>query len=248
MSELLDLIKESRKCVVFTGAGVSTLSGIPDFRGTGGVYTKPWHGLSVEEILSIDCFRRHPEYFFEWSRQFVYCCRDFEPGVVHKVLAKLEETGLVDALFTQNIDILHQKAGSKKCFELHGSPARHHCLECGKSASFDEIAPVVMVGNVPKCSCGGVFKPDIVFYGESLPAGIFELGEEEFSRADLVLSLGSSLTVYPAAMLPECGAAHGAKLVIVNAQPTHLDDRAYRIYRDLGEVFGEIAREIGVLR
>ncbi|MCQ2386295.1 MAG: Sir2 family NAD-dependent protein deacetylase, partial [Clostridia bacterium] len=200
----------------------------------------------VEEILSIGCFRAHPEYFFEWSQKFVYCCQNFEPDVVHKVLAELEKRDLIDALFTQNIDILHRKAGSKKCYELHGSPAHHHCLECGKSASFDEIAPTVMAGKVPKCECGGIFKPDIVFYGESLPEGIFELGEETFSRADLVLALGSSLTVYPAAMLPEIGVTHGAKLVIVNAQTTHLDGMAYRVYRDLGKVFGEIAGELGI--
>ena len=240
MNGLFELIQKSHKCVVFTGAGVSTLSGIPDFRGTGGVYTKPWHGLAVEEILSIDCFRVHPEYFYEWAKQFVYCCQDFEPNVVHRTLAALEERGLVDAVYTQNIDLLHTRAGSKKCFELHGSPARHHCLACGNEAAFSEIAPLVMAGKVPRCSCGGVFKPDIVFYGESLPDGVFSQGEYDFATADLALALGSSLTVYPAAMLPEEAVRNGAKLVIVNAQKTHLDPFAYRTYDDLGSVFREI--------
>jgi len=240
MSELFDLIQSARKCVVFTGAGVSTLSGIPDFRGTGGVYTKSWHGLSVEEILSIDCFRSHPEYFFEWARQFVYCCQNFEPNIVHTTLAKLEARNLLDSIYTQNIDLLHTKAGSKKCFELHGSPAKHHCLTCHREASFAEIAPVVMAGKLPYCPCGGIFKPDIVFYGESLPDGIFEMGEEDFRTADLAFALGSSLTVYPAAMLPEAAAQSGAKLIIVNAQETHLDSYAYCVYRDLECVFKEI--------
>lgn len=228
MGKLTDLIRSSKSIVAFTGAGVSTLAGIRDFRGKNGVYRQLWHGYQVEEILSLDCFERQPELFYEWAREFVYCLDDFNPGAMHTALAHLEQIGKLPlGIYTQNIDLLHQKAGSSQVYEIHGSPARHHCLSCRCEQSYAEVAPTVMKGHVPHCpKCGGVMKPDIVFYGENLDEALLQKGLDIFGRADLALVMGSSLTVYPAAALPEAAARNGVKTVIINEQPTHLDDLA----------------------
>lgn len=228
MGKLTELVKASRNIVAFTGAGVSTLAGIRDFRGKNGVYRQLWHGFQVEEILSLDCFRSRPELFYEWAKEFVYCLDDFEPGAMHTSLAHLEAIGKLPlGVYTQNIDLLHQKAGSRQVYEIHGSPARHHCLRCRFEQSYAEVAPKVMAGKVPHCpKCGGVMKPDIVFYGENLDEELLQRGFDVFAEADLALVMGSSLTVYPAAALPEAAARHGVATVIINEQQTHLDDHA----------------------
>ena len=235
--ELLDLLKCARNAAVFTGAGISTLSGIRDFRGKNGVYNEPWQGMRVEDLLSLDTFLRDPSLFYGWAREFVYRLEDYKPGPVHRVIAKLESLGYIRETFTQNIDLLHQHAGSKHVHELHGSPAVHYCLRCGKTAGYQEIAPIVMAGETPHCSCGGVFKPDIIFYGENLHEEVLTFAEDFMTRCDVLLALGSSLTVYPAAGLPRIACRHGAKLVIVNDQPTDFDRFAHMRFTDLGEVF-----------
>ncbi len=234
---LLDLLRNAQNGAVFTGAGISTLSGIRDFRGKNGVYKEPWHGMQVEDLLSLDTFMRDPSLFYGWAREFVYRLEDYKPGPVHRVIARLEKLGYIKETFTQNIDLLHQHAGSKRVHELHGSPARHYCLRCGKTADYKEISPVVMAGEVPYCSCGGVFKPDIIFYGENLHEEVLTFAEEFMTRCDVLLALGSSLTVYPAAALPQIACSHGAKLVLVNDQPTGCDRLAHMRFADLGKVF-----------
>ena len=243
MSKLQELIRNSESIVAFTGAGVSTLAGIRDFRGKNGVYRQLWHGYQVEEILSLDCFQRQPELFYEWAREFVYCLDDFDPGAMHTALAHLEQIGkLPFGIYTQNIDLLHQKAGSRQVYEIHGSPARHHCMNCRYGQSYADVAPTVMAGNVPHCpKCGGVMKPDIVFYGENLDEALLQRGFDIFSRADLALVMGSSLTVYPAAALPEAAARNGVKTVIINEQPTHLDDLATLHMESLEAAAAELA-------
>ena len=243
MGKLTDLIRSSKSIVAFTGAGVSTLAGIRDFRGKNGVYRQLWHGYQVEEILSLDCFERQPELFYEWAREFVYCLDDFNPGAMHTALAHLERIGKLPlGIYTQNIDLLHQKAGSRQVYEIHGSPARHHCLDCRCEQSYAEVAPTVMKGRVPHCpKCGGVMKPDIVFYGENLDEVLLQKGFEIFGRADLALVMGSSLTVYPAAALPEAAARNGVKTVIINEQPTHLDDLATLRLESLETAAAELA-------
>ena len=213
MGKLTELVKSSKNIVAFTGAGVSTLTGIRDFRGKNGVYRQLWHGFQVEEILSLDCFRSRPELFYEWAREFVYCLDDFNPGAMHTALAHLERIGKLPlGIYTQNIDLLHQKAGSSQVYEIHGSPARHHCLRCRCEQTYAEVAPTVMLGKVPHCpKCGGVMKPDIVFYGENLDEALLDRAFDEFSEADTVLVLGSSLTVQPAASLPECAVRSGPR-------------------------------------
>jgi NAD-dependent protein deacetylases, SIR2 family len=238
-SRLLDLIRKSRKIAVFTGAGVSTLSGIPDFRGAHGVYNSPWQGMNVEDIISIDFFHEEPEIFYKWAEEVWYHLEDYQPNIVHTALAKMEAKGLLSTgVFTQNIDFLHQRAGSKLVYELHGSAKHSYCTTCNAFYEYDEVAPIVRRGEVPRCrQCGGVIKPDIVFYGEPLNGTVLKAAEAAFTQADLTFILGSSLTVYPAAALPTLTLSRGGKIVIVNAQSTNADRYAELLFSDLGQVF-----------
>ena len=240
LNEFWRFINESEKAVVFTGAGISTLSGIPDFRGAQGVYRKKWHGMEVEEILSLPCFLRHPEYFYEWAQTFVYGLENYQPNIVHKTLAEWEQKGLIESVYTQNIDILHQHAGSQKLYELHGSPAHHHCLSCRKYYSYSDIAPIVQAGSCPRCDCGGIIKPEIVFYGEQLNPELLEQAFADFANADLTIVLGSSLTVNPAAGLPRLTLRGGGRIAIINSQPTSLDHLATWKFDDLEQTFAAL--------
>jgi len=240
--KLEEMIASSKQMCVFTGAGVSTLSGIPDFRGKHGVYTDPWHGMDVEDIISIDFFSRRPDIFYQWAKDVWYKVDRFEPTIVHTTLARMEEKGYLKALYTQNIDMLHERAGSKNVYDVHGSIAHHHCTNCGKAFSYKEIASEVLAGKVPYCDrCHAVVKPDIVFYGESLDSFVLEKAYEDFSHTDLCMVLGSSLTVQPAASFPYYASRHGAPLVIVNAQSTPQDSAADLLFTDLEQVFIALA-------
>ncbi len=232
-----EIYPKDGRVAVFTGAGVSTLSGIPDFRGSHGVYNSPWHGLSVEEVLSLDFFYEHPEVFYAWAEEVWYHLEDYEPNIVHKALAKLEAEGMMGfGLFTQNIDFMHQRAGSKRVYELHGSAATAYCTNCHSFHKYEEIAPIVREGKVPRCiQCGGLIKPDIVFYGEALSSSVIRQAEISFSQASLALVMGSSLTVYPAAAFPRLTKMSGGKTVIINAQRTDQDADATLCFKDLGQ-------------
>jgi NAD-dependent deacetylase len=243
-NQLQQTLLSSKSTVVFTGAGVSTLSGIRDFRGQGGFYTSDYHGFEVEELLSLPLFYRDPSHFYRWAGEFIYVLDDFEPSIVHTTLAAMEHKGLISALYTQNIDLLHQKGGSKDVYEIHGSPANHTCPSCAKHYSYGEVAPLVQQGQVPTCSCGAVIKPDIVFYGESLNQNLLLQAEKDFAQADVALVLGSSLTVQPAASLPLSTVYNKGKLIIVNAQPTPLDSHAFLVFRDLKSVFVELQQMV----
>jgi len=235
--DLLALIRRSRHCVAFTGAGVSTLSGIRDFRGKNGLYKS----LDADKIFDIDVFRRDPSFYYKMTKDFIYDLDSKRPSVVHRVLARLESEGLLSAVITQNIDLLHQKAGSRRVIEIHGTPSIHRCPACGSAKTFAEVAPIVRSGGLPTCQrCGAILKPDITFFGEALPALALAEAREEASGADLMLILGSSLMVYPAAMLPELALESGAALVIVNDMPTHLDYRAAMRFNDLDTVFSRL--------
>ena len=235
---LKDLLSQSNRTVVFTGAGVSTLSGIRDFRGTGGFYTSNWHGLDVEQLLSLDVFLRDPSLFYRWAGEFLYRLESYEPSVVHTVLARMERIGMIQGVYTQNIDLLHQQAGSCTVGEIHGSPATHTCLQCRATVSYEKVAPVVLAGEIPRCAaCGGILKPNIVFYGEMLDGALLDRAYRDMAAADLVLILGSSLTVQPAASLPMATYYHGGKLAIINSQETSLDKYARIRLQDLQSVF-----------
>ena len=239
---LIDLLKSARHCVVLTGAGISTLSGIPDFRGKNGFYKRT--DIDTGKIFDIDYFVRDPDYYYTHARDFIYNLDEKEPNIIHTELARLEQAGIVKAVLTQNIDLLHQKAGSKRVFELHGSPSRHHCLHCGKQYTFDEVVGLLEQGKVRCTSCSSTIKPDIVFFGEPLDAEVLGQSDAEARKADLMIVLGSSLTVYPAAGLPEITLRKGGRLVIVNADPTPLDRYAAWTHTDLETVFTAVRDSI----
>ena len=233
---LAELIRQSKHCVVFTGAGVSTLSGIRDFRGKNGLYRQS--GADTEKMFDIDVFFKDPSVYYSLAKDFIYNLEEKQPCVVHNVLAALEEKGFVKAVITQNIDLLHQKAGSRNVIEVHGSPLVHYCPKCGFKMNFDEAAGIVRKGSLPRCTvCTAVLKPRITFFGESLPADALMKAEKEASSADLLLVLGSSLVVYPAAALPDFTLRAGGRVVIVNDQPTRIDSGACMRFDDLGTVF-----------
>lgn len=235
MEKLIGALRTSRSTAVLTGAGVSTLSGIPDFRGPQGLYKQK----DAERIFDIDWFDRDPSIYYRGCSELVYGLDRFQPSEVHLALKHLEDLGLLDGIATQNIDMLHQKAGSSRVYEVHGSPMLHHCRRCGRSATFKEVC-AMLVGHEPgfiaRCpTCSGPFKPDITFFGEALPEEAFRNAQELVLNAEVMLVLGTSLTVYPAAGLPRLALQNGAKLFIVNAAPTALDDYAAGCYPDLRE-------------
>lgn len=233
--ELFDIIKQSKHFAVLTGAGISTLSGIPDFRGVGGLYSRK--DIDANKLFDINYFRKDPAYYYKNSRDFLYE-KAARPNIVHETLAKLEEKGFLKAVITQNIDLLHQKAGSKNVFELHGSPMSHYCLKCGKKFDFDTVLDMIRKDEVPYCPhCGGSIKPEIVFFGESLPEYALDNAEYHAKKADFLLVLGTSLTVYPAAAVPEITHRAGGRLGIINASSTYIDDICIFKANDLGCIF-----------
>ncbi|MDR1929940.1 MAG: NAD-dependent deacetylase [Treponema sp.] len=242
MTTLLSAIESSSFCVAFTGAGVSTLSGIPDFRGEGGLYRGPLSGgINWEAVFSIENFEKDPALFYRQAGPLVYGV--YEPSLVHRALVHLEEGLLLKGIITQNIDMLHEKAGSPGVIELHGSPRFHYCLRCaGIRLSREEAAAALGRGDLPRCPrCGRVLKPALTFYGEPLPAEAFRAAAELAQKADLMLVLGTSLSVFPAAELPRMVLRGGGALIIINRQDTPLDGRALLRLRDLEESFGGLA-------
>ncbi|MDR1250974.1 MAG: NAD-dependent deacetylase [Treponema sp.] len=240
--ELYRRIRAARHLVALTGAGVSTLSGIRDFRGKNGLY----NDMDAEKIFSLECFMQDPSFYYSHAGSFIYNINEKEASVVHLVLGELEKRGFLKALITQNIDLLHQKGGSKNVIEIHGSPQVHYCLRCaGVRMGFDEASALVRAGGLPKCpKCGRVLKPAITFFGESLPAEALRQATIESQKADLMLVLGTSLTVYPAASMPDYTLRNGGEVIIVNNMPTPLDRRAVIRFEDLGGVFEELRRAL----
>ena len=243
IDKLLSLIKNAKHMVALTGAGVSTLSGIRDFRGKNGLY----NDMDAEKIFSLDYFEKDPSFYYKSAKDFIYNIDEKEPSIVHTVLAELETQGYLKALITQNIDLLHQKGGSKNVIEIHGSPQIHYCMFCaGIRVTFEEAAAIVRESKpdnlqMPKCpKCQRVLKPAITFFGESLPADALRAAVNESQKADLMLVLGTSLTVYPAASMPDYVLRSSGKIVIVNNMPTPLDKMAELHFDDLGLVFNKI--------
>ena len=231
MTKLIEAIRKARCVGCLTGAGVSTLCGIPDFRGPQGLYKQK----NAERIFDIDWFDRDPSVYYNGCAELVYGLGKFQPGPVHKALRHLEDLGKMAGIATQNIDMLHQKAGSSNVYEVHGSPVLHHCRRCGDEKTFEEILAMIASQGIPRCRCGGVYKPDITFFGESLPEEAFRAAQSLAIRSDVFLVLGTSLTVFPAAGLPRLTLQAGGKVFIVNGQPTDLDDYAAGVCRDLTE-------------
>ena len=235
MDDAFDTLKqwvdESERIACFGGAGVSTESGIPDFRGVDGLYRQKY-AYPPETILSREFFEHNPEEFYRFYREKILIL-DAEPNPAHRKLAEWEAEGRLNGVVTQNIDGLHQKAGSKRVFELHSSIHRNFCTRCGKSYSAEWVAST---NGVPKCACGGIVKPDVVLYGESLDDAVMRGAMHAIAHADLLIVGGTSLSVYPAAGLIDWYA--GSRLVLVNRTPTPRDGRANLILRDpIGQVF-----------
>lgn len=227
-------IDESRRAVFFGGAGVSTESGIPDFRSVDGLYHQKYD-YPPEEILSRSFFDRNPEEFYRFYRDKMLCL-DAKPNAAHKKLAQLEQAGHLRSVVTQNIDGLHQDAGSQRVWELHGSVRRNRCMACGRSYPVEYIRDSK---GVPRCACGGIVKPEVVLYEESLDAQVMEGALEDISQADLLIIGGTSLVVYPAAGLIRC--YRGKRLVLINKSPTPYDRKADLVLSGpIGELLGQI--------
>lgn len=232
--KLQEIIDDSRRIVFFGGAGVSTESGIPDFRSAEGIYHQHYK-YAPEQVVSHSFFKAHPDVFYEFYKEKMMCL-EAEPNAAHRKLAQLEEAGRLTAVITQNIDGLHQKAGSKKVYELHGSIHRNYCQKCGRfyDAAFVKEAP-----GIPRCECGGIIKPDVVLYEESLDSMTIEKSVRAIAEADTLIIGGTSLVVYPAAGFIDY--FRGRHLVVINKSATAREVGAeLSILAPIGEILGQI--------
>ena len=234
--KLKDIVNNSNNIVFFGGAGVSTESDIPDFRSSTGLYKTPKkYKYPPEQMLSYSFFKSHTKDFFEYYKaEMVY--PDAKPNDAHKALVRLEAQGKLKAIITQNIDNLHQIAGSKEVLELHGSVHRNYCMSCGKSYDLDFV---LASKDVPLCECGGTIKPDVVLYEESLDSGVIDKSIEYIRKADVLIVGGTSLTVYPAAGF--INYFKGNKLVLINKSTTNYDKNADLV---INESIGKVLKEI----
>ena len=240
LHELSKIIEKSRKIVFFGGAGVSTGSGIPDFRSENGLYSaKNEFGYEPEDILSRKFFSEHPKEFFSYFKKYVVYA-DAKPNDAHMALAKLERDGRLMAIITQNIDGLHQAAGSQTVHELHGSIHRNSCLGCGQKFNLEYVCSSADV--IPYCDlCGSIVRPDIVLYNEQLDDKVLQSSMDCLKKADTLIVGGTSLTVYPAAGLVRY--FYGSKLVMINKSSTEMDKCANLVISEpIGEVFSKIVR------
>ena len=234
IEKLQQMIDGSRRIVFFGGAGVSTESGIPDFRSVDGLYHQKFD-YPPEIILSHSFFISHTAEFYDFYRQKMICLTA-RPNAAHRKLAELEAAGRLSAVVTQNIDGLHQMAGSKNVLELHGSVHRNYCQKCHECYSAEEILNST---GIPRCSCGGLIKPDVVLYEEQLDSRTIDESLRYISEADMLIIAGTSLTVYPAASLIRY--FRGSYLVLINRDPTPMDNRtSLTIHGKVGEVLGQI--------
>ncbi len=232
--KLQEIIDDSERIVFFGGAGVSTESGIPDFRSADGIYHQHYK-YAPEQVVSHSFFKAHPDVFYDFYKEKMMCL-DAQPNPAHRKLAQLEEAGRLTAVITQNIDGLHQKAGSRKVYELHGSIHRNYCQKCGR---FYDAAYVKAAPGIPRCECGGVIKPDVVLYEESLDAVTIQRSIQAISEADTLIIGGTSLVVYPAASFIDY--FHGRHLVVINKSATAREVGAeLTISAPIGEILGQI--------
>lgn len=242
IDKLVQYIKESNNIVFFGGAGVSTESGIPDFRSKDGLYNQKdvrFERYTPEYLLSRDCLFNTPKVFYEFYRQKMDT-RSVQPNITHEALAWLEETRKLSAVITQNIDGLHQKAGSKNVFEIHGTTQRNYCAKCHKE--FPEEFLFESDDDIPKCECRGQVRPDVTLYGENLPADAVNKAIDAIRNADMLIIGGTSLTVYPANTFIRY--FKGKHLIVINKEPLNVtigeDDIIFTA--NLGEVFGELMK------
>ena len=222
IKKAISLIKNAKHLTVLTGAGISTLSGLADFRGE---HNPIWDKFPQDKVFDSEYFRRDPSLFYGFLREIM-------------------DAGILKAVSTQNIDGLHQKAGSKKVYELHGSIFSNYCVECSAAYSMDALMEKLRYQKVPLCVCGGIIRPGIVFYGEQLPVENMEMAIYHASRSDLMIAAGTSLTVQPAAYMPEYTLKNGGKIIMVNRGSTYLDERAGMVFPEIKEFFGALEEEL----
>ena len=240
ISKLAELISAGSRIVFFGGAGVSTESGIPDFRSEDGVFSAiRKYGYPPEELLSHSFFTRKPDIFYRYYKELLMST-DAKPNDAHIALAQLEQMGKLSAVVTQNIDGLHQKAGSKNVFELHGSIHRNYCMKCHR---FFDAEYVKNHSGIPYCPCGGMIKPDVVLYEEALEPDVMRGAAKHIQNADMLIIGGTSLQVYPAAGFIDCYS--GNKLVLINKSRTPYDGRADLVINaPIGQVFRQVMESL----
>lgn len=238
----IELLHQSNHTVALTGAGMSTRSGIPDFRSpTSGL----WDNVDPFLVGSIQGFRQNPSAFFEWLHPLAQTVLSAQPNPAHTALARLEKHGPLQSILTQNIDLLHYEAGSERVYELHGHLRTATCIQCGQTVSATQHLEVfASEGTIPSCqNCDGVLKPDVILFGELLPEDVMMAAQRETAVCDLMIVAGSSLEVAPVNGLPQRALAHGAKLIIVNLSSTHLDSLADVVIQgDVADVLPRLAQ------
>jgi NAD-dependent protein deacetylase/lipoamidase len=241
-SALTALIQANQPCVVLTGAGVSTESGIPDFRSPTGM----WAQFDPAEYASLSAFRADPEKVWRFYKPRIAMLTEAEPNAAHRALAALEGAGFVEAVVTQNIDLLHERAGTRNLIEVHGSIRTASCPSCGSSYPRNAVIAKLEHADAPACErCGAILKPDVVFFGELLPKDAIDRAFELAQAAKLLLVVGSALEVYPVAALPDETLAAGGLLAIVNKSPTAYDRRAVlKLEANAGESLSSVAKEL----
>jgi len=235
------LLRGAQYAVAFTGAGISTPSGIPDFRSSSGL----WQQVNPMEVASIWGFRQNPRRFYDWIRPLARDILQARPNPAHRALARLEQAGRLHAVITQNIDGLHQRAGSRRVIEVHGGLEEMVCLDCGwRGPAAPYLDPSFLASeDLPTCPrCGAVLKPDVVLFGEALPADAWRAAQDAARRADVMLVAGSSLEVAPAGQLPYQAYRNGAAVILVNREPTYMDPHAAAVLRgDVADVLPALA-------
>lgn len=236
------LLAKARYAVALTGAGLSTPSGLPDFRRDGGL----WHQNNPVAIASLGAFQRDPQPFFRWFGPLLSRLTSARPNPAHVALAVLEQRGQLRAVITQNIDGLHQRAGSREVYELHGHIRSATCIGCGRQVPTAPLQRRLARGATPRCGCGGAFKPDLVLFDEGLPRGLYWLALRALEQCDMLIVAGTSLEVQPVCELPLGPLRRGAHLIIVNQSPTYLDAQADLVLRaDVAEVLPALTRLAG---
>jgi NAD-dependent deacetylase len=243
VEHLAELAREAGSVVALTGAGISVPSGIPDFRSPG---TGVWEKVDPMEVAHIDAFRCDPERFWSFYGQRFATLRDKQPNPAHLALVELERRGVLDAVITQNIDMLHRKAGTRELVEVHGTIATSSCLDCGAAFELEEArARLSADGAVPRCDCGRPLKPDVVLFGELLPVAAMERATVLAAGADLLLCVGSSLEVHPVAGLPALTLRAGGRIALVTQGPTPFDEDAeVKLDRDVVEDLEALLRAL----
>ncbi len=242
INELANLIENSKRVFVLTGAGISTKSGIPDFRSGSGIYSR-----YPEIVFDIDVFHKDPSILYNLMFELAPVVVNAKPNTAHICLKKLEDVGKISLIATQNIDMLHEKAGSLKIANLHGSMKTWTCIKCGKKYELDEVMPFIEKREIAKCKCGGVLRPDFVFFKEPLPEDALMRAQKAAKEADLIMVIGSSLAVFPAGYIPMYGITRGTPMVIITKGETALDNYAtLKIEDDIVAVCEKLMRMLNL--